>query len=56
MNLRAVARLTKGVSVLLDFLSNGEVTLILLLSSEEEKSGKLPKDGEIGETESKERL
>lgn len=56
MKLRAVAGLTKGASVLQDLLSKGDVTLILLLSSEEEKSGKLPKDEEIGETGSKETL
>lgn len=56
MKLRTVARLTKGASVLPGLLSKGEVTLILLLSSEEEKSGMLPKDGEMGETGSKETL
>lgn len=56
MKLKAVAGLTKGASVLTDLLSKGEVMLILLLSSEEEKSGKLPKDGEMGETWSKEPL
>lgn len=51
-----MANLTKGASMLPVLLSKGDVTLILLLSSEEEKSGKLPKDGEIGEMESKETL
>lgn len=51
-----MANLTKGASMLPGLLSKGDVTLILLLSSEEEKSGKLPKDGEIGEMGSKETL
>lgn len=56
MKLRVMAELTKGASVLPGLWSKGEVTLILLFSSAEEKSGKLPKDGEIGEIGSKETL